>query len=251
MVYVALTFWLLVTVLTAWGVHQLWSGMIKARMLNMLLLPGTLAAQLGHVLGLLVTGATVTNTSLLKDDESAAPETTPNPKPRIPVIGPVIIGLLPLVACVTGIYFAAQALGGPMLRALGGSGAVRAQLPLSFTGFWQLLRDQISLVEAFTAALRSANYDNWQTWGFLYLLICLSIRLAPFPGMLRGSLGAIVVLGLGAAAASRLFDVGDPRVQAGWSVLNLPVATLLFLLVISLLVRGSVGLFQLLRAESN
>ena len=56
MIYFAVTFWLLVAVLTAWGVHQLWSGMLKPRTVNSILLPGTLVAQLGHVLGLLVTG---------------------------------------------------------------------------------------------------------------------------------------------------------------------------------------------------
>ena len=68
MVYAAFTFWLLVIVLTAWGVHRLWSGMVKPKVLNTVLLPGTLVAQIGHVLGLLVTGATVTNTTLYKKD---------------------------------------------------------------------------------------------------------------------------------------------------------------------------------------
>ena len=49
------------------------------------------------------------------------------------------------------------------------------------------------------------------------------------------------------AAIASLFDLADPRVQNGWAVLNLTVATLLFLLMASLLIRGSVGLFQLLR----
>ncbi|MBN1513099.1 MAG: hypothetical protein JXB13_13880, partial [Phycisphaerae bacterium] len=70
MLYVAMTFWLLVIVFLAWGVHQIWSGMVKPRTVNSILLPGTLVAQLGHVLGLLVTGATVSNTTLYKDDES-------------------------------------------------------------------------------------------------------------------------------------------------------------------------------------
>ena len=53
MLYAALTFWLLVVMFSAWGVHRLWSGLIKPRAVNFVLLPGTLVAQLGHVLGLL------------------------------------------------------------------------------------------------------------------------------------------------------------------------------------------------------
>src|SRR3989304_852994 len=98
MLYVAMTFWLLVCVLAAWGVHRLWCAIVPVRVLNALLLPGTLVALLGHILGLLVTGATVRTATLYKDG-SGDPETTTHPKPRIPVIGPAIIGMLPLLAC--------------------------------------------------------------------------------------------------------------------------------------------------------
>lgn len=249
MVYMALTFWLLVIVLTAWGVHRLWSGMIKAKILNTALLPGTLVAQLGHVLGLLVTGATVSNTTLYKDDESGEPETTPNPQPRIPIVGPVVIGLLPLLACAIGIYVVARQFGQPILVNMTAQ-KVLPTLPTNLPGFWQLLRDQITLVESIVGAVSAANFNQWQTWAFVYLLICFAIRIAPFPGYLRGSLGAILVLGIGAAAAASLFNVGDPVVQNAWAVLNLTVAALLFLLLLSLLVRGGVGLFQVLREQT-
>ena len=209
MVYAALTFWLLVVVLTAWGVHRLWSGLVKPKVFNMVLLPGALVAQVGHVLGLLVTGATISNTTLIKDDEEGAPEATPNPQPRIPVVGPVIIGMLPILACGTA----------------------------------------VTLVESFVGATTSVSLGGWRSWLFLYLLICLTVRIAPFPGYLRGSLGAIIVLGIGAAVVASLTDAADPRVQNGWNVLNLMVATLLFLLLTSLLIRGAVGLVKLLREE--
>ena len=249
MLYAALMFWLLVIVLTAWGVHQLWNGMIKPKVLNTILLPGTLVAQVGHVLGLLVTGATIRNTTLYKDDESRAPETTPDPQPRIPVVGPVVIGLLPMMACGTAIFFVARLLGGPVLVNVNTS-TVGPVLPTTLTGVWQLLRDQISLVESIVQATTAANFADWRTWLFLYLLICLTIRIAPFPGNLRGALGAILLLGFGAAAISSLFEVADPRIQNAWAVLNLTVATLLFLLLVSLLIRGGVGLVQTLRNDS-
>lgn len=248
MIYAAMTFWLLFTVLTAWGVHRLWSGMVKPRIFNAMLLPGTLVAQLGHVLGLLVTGATVTNTTLFKDDDSGDPETTPAPASRIPVIGPVIIGMLPLLACATGIYFVAEYLGGDILANLSFQ-TVGPSLPETTSAFWQFLRDQITLSESIVAAASAANFTQWSTWLFMYLLVCLAVRMAPFPGNLRGALGAIVVLGVGAALVASLFDFADPRVQKGWSVLNLTVAALLILLMASLVVRGGVGLVQIIRSD--
>ena len=112
-----------------------------------------------------------------------------------------------------------------------------------------MLRDLITLMESTVSAIGSADFHNWKTVVFLYLLLCLVVRMAPFPGNLRGALGAIVLLGIGGGAASSLFDIADPRVQSGWSVLNLTVAVLLILLFVSLLIRGLIGLVSVVRND--
>lgn len=246
MAYVAITFWLLVVVLTSWGVHELWRGLVKPKIFNVILLPGTLVAQVGHVLGLLVTGATVSNTTLIKDDEEGDPENTPNPQPRIPVIGPVIIGMLPILACGLAIFLVARYLGGPVLANMNTT-IVSGQLPTSMPAFWQLLRDLVTLVESFVGALAMADVTSWRVLLFAYLLICLTVRIAPFPGYLRGSLAAIVILGIVMAIVASLADVESLRVRAGWAILNLTVAMLISLLIVSLLIRGGVGLAKLLK----
>ncbi len=43
--YLSLTFWLLVIVLTAWGVHRILADLLKPKVLNTILLPGTLVAR--------------------------------------------------------------------------------------------------------------------------------------------------------------------------------------------------------------
>ena len=245
MLYITLTFWLLVAVLTAWGVHQLWSGLLKPRTVNSILLPGTRVAQLGHVLGLLVTGATVTNTTLYKDDDSGAPEMTKDPKPRIPVVGALIVGMLPLLSCAVAVFFVTRYLGGQIATQMS-SQALAEALPTTLAGFWQLLRDQITLVESAVAAAGGADWSRWEVWVFVYLVICLTVRMAPFPGTLRGSLGATIVLGLVAALIVSLADRAGSGLAAGWAVLSLSVATLLLLLLVSLVVRGAVGLAKVL-----
>ena len=249
MLYAAMTVWLLVIVLAAWGVHQLWSGLVKPRVVNMVLLPGTLVAQLGHVLGLLVTGGTVNDTTLYKDDETAAPEQTRDPKPRVPVIGPVVVGLLPILACATAIYFTARYLGEAVVPEMNRE-TVASALPSTLPGFWELLRNSITLAEITLAAAVQSDFANWHVWLFLYLLICLTVRMAPFRGNLRGSLGAILVLGLITFAVSRLATSTPDRIASGWAVLSLSVGTLLVLLLFSLLVRGGVGLFKLLAGNA-
>ena len=108
MEYAAMTFWLVVIVFTALGVHQLWSSLIQPRMVNMLLLPGTLVAQLGYILGLLITGGTVNNTTLIKDDDSGEPETGSEVKTRVPIVGTIVVALLPMIGCAAAIYAVAH-----------------------------------------------------------------------------------------------------------------------------------------------
>ena len=249
MLYAAMTFWLLIVVLAAWGVHQLWSGLIKPRMVNVVLLPGTLVAQLGHVLGLLVTGGSVQNTTLYKDDETGAPEQTQDPKPRVPFVGPVIVGMLPILACATAIYYAAHHLGGVVVQDMNRE-MVASVLPTTLPTFWELLRNSITLAETTLAAAVRSNLSDWHVWLFLYLLVCLTVRMAPFPGNLRGSLGAIILLGFLAFVVGMIATSTPESIRNGWPVLSLAVGTVLVLLLFSLLVRGGVGLYKLLAGNA-
>ena len=63
MLYAAMTFWLLVVIFAAWGTIRLYTGIVPPRIVNSVLLPGTFVAQAGRVLGQLVTGGTINDTS--------------------------------------------------------------------------------------------------------------------------------------------------------------------------------------------
>lgn len=247
MLYAALTFWLLTVVLIAWGVHRLWCGMAKPKVVNAVLLPGTLVAQAGRVFALLITGAPVRTASLYdleEGDESAGANQSDT---KIPVIGPVVVGLLPLLSCGAAIYFVADLLGQHVLANLK-THTVGPTLPTTVPGVWQFLRDQISLTESIVSAIAATDFTDWKTPVFLYLLTCMAVRIAPVGGNLRGVFGAILILGIGGATVGMLFDIGASRVASAWGILNLTVAMLLCLLMVSLIVRGIIGLTKMLRA---
>ncbi|GJM24593.1 MAG: hypothetical protein DHS20C16_10080 [Phycisphaerae bacterium] len=241
MLYLAAVFWMCVVVLSASGVYFLWTGMVKARIVNIVLLPGTLAAQLGHVLGMLVTGGTVEGTSLISDDESASPKQSASGKPRIPVVGPLIVGVLPLLTCAGGIVLSTLLLGGPSVNDLV-VGEVLRNVPVGVPAFWDLLHNLIDLMEQMLIVAGHAGGANWQVWLFMYLLVCLTVRMAPLPGNLRGALAAIATFGLIAFLAGLVFAPTRGLVERGWSMLSLTVITLMLLLVISALIRGAVAL---------
>ena len=248
-----MTCWLVVIVFSALAVHRIWTSLAPPKVVNAILLPGTLVAQLGHVVGLLVTGGTVTDTTLIKDDDSGEPQTGGDGKSRVPVIGPVVIAMLPMLACGVAIYVVSQYMGQDIRGRMSHEGIPRF-LPTTLPAFWQLLRDGVSLVEQLVEAIRGSDFRDWRTWAFLYLVVCLTVRMAPLPGTLRGAIGAIIVLGLAAALLGMLFTTkgtGPSALERAWPLITFSTATLLFLLLASLCVRGAVDLAKILFGQAK
>lgn len=254
MLYAALTFWLLVIMFTAWGVHHMWSTLVKPRVVNAVLLPGTLIAQLGHILGLLITGNAVQNTSLMSDDDSGAPQTDTPERPRVPIIGPILIGLLPLVACAACLHVAASYWGSAVFvprttenAAASATTLLPQALPTSLPAVWDMLRGTLSLSQYTLQSIMNADLTHWPTLLFLYLAICLTVRMAPFEGNRRGTIAAILLAGgVIAILANLLTPVREFLIQSSWPILGFSVGMLVFLLLVSLVVHAIVGLVGIL-----
>jgi len=250
MEYATLTFWLLVIVFTALGVHRLWSALVQPKVVNSILLPGTFVATVGHILGLLLTGGTVENTSLIKDDDSGEPQTGKNPKPKVPIVGAVVIALLPMVGCTLAIYASSRWFGPHILQAMTTEPQQPLWLPTSGPMFFDVLRQLLNLVERFVNVLWSSDLTDWKTLLFLYLAVCLTVRMAPPTGNLRGALGAIFVAGIFAFLIGKMTASTPETLALTWPLISFSVAVLLFLLIVSLLITGAVNLAKTLFAQS-
>lgn len=246
MEYASMTFWLFVIVLSALGVHRLWSSLVQPKVVNSLLLPGTLVAQVGHIVGLLITGGTVNNTSLIKDDDSGEPQTAPETQSRIPVVGSIVIALLPLVGCAAAIYWVSRYFGTPILASMEKLGPQRMAMPTNVAMVFDSLRGCITLAEQFMNVVQASDYQDWRTWLFLYLVVCLTVRMAPLTGNLRGSLGAILLTGGIAFLIAQVAQSSAGLLESAWPLVVFSTAVLLFLLLVSLLVKGLVLLAQTL-----
>ena len=114
-------------------------------------------------------------------------------------------------------------IGQDVLAAMGTSQASDA-LPTTLTAFWELLRGSVTLIEVVTAAVFSSDFNQWQTWLFIYLIVCLTVRMAPLPGTQRGAVGAILLLGLIAAVVSMITTAQEnpeQTIQSIWSIVSL------------------------------
>jgi hypothetical protein len=240
MLYAATTLWLLIAVFTAWSIHRSWCALVPPKVVNSLLLPGTLVDGVGHIVGLLLTGGTVNSTTLMRDDRSD--DEAPS---RIPVIGPIVVAMLPVIACGACIYLAARFLGSDLVARMSDT-TLPQTLPTTLGAFWDLLRHGITLVESLTYVVRTSDPRQGSFWFFGYLMVCLTVRVGPLPGTIRGATGAVLVLGPLATLIGTSTEVGRAALERGWPMLSFSMAVLFFLMLVTLIVRGGVGFVRLL-----
>lgn len=252
MIYAAFSLWLVAIVLMAWAVHELWSRIIKPKVVNVALLPGTLVAQLGRIVGLLVTGARITNTALMEDDEDGAPVTERRYEAKLPVFGPVVVGLLPLLATGMMTYVVLVGLGKPVVMAAYQAGnplpsdLVLREVPDDPSAFWDQLRNLITLAQGTLDAVLRAEMAPWRIAAFAYLMICMTVRMAPFAGNIRGHLGAIAATGIILALVGTLSPTPAQSIEHLWPLLSLTVGWLFLLLIISLIAHGAVAAVRMI-----
>ena len=247
--YAAITFWLSVIVFTALGVHRLWSALLGPKIVNAALLPGTLVATLGHVVGLLITGGTVENTTLITDSDSGEPQTGTESKPKVPIIGAIVVALFPMLGCAVAIYGVAAYLGSPVMNVMGAMAAdsgERLILPLNGALFFETLHQVIDLAHGLVEAVLASDLTDWRALLFLYLSVCLTVRMAPLADNIRGVLGAIFLTGLAAFLLAQLTSPATATLQTVWALARFAVAVLSFLLIASLVITGIVHLVKTL-----
>lgn len=246
MEYAALTFWMAVIVFTALGVHKIWSSLVQPKVVNSILLPGTLVAQLGYVLGLLITGGTVDNTALIKDDDSGEPQTGKDSKTQVPIVGTIVIALLPMVGCAVAIGVVSGYWGTGILAEMATSSDRKLGLPSSLPLFFSMLHGCIDLVQRLLNVLQRSNLSDWRTVLFLYLVVCLTVRMAPLTGNIRGALGALLIFGVLAFLLGQISPATTESLSGAWPLITFCVAVLLLLLMVSLIIKGGVGLIRIL-----
>lgn len=246
MLYAAAAFWILFAMLIAWAVDRIWGSMADPKTLRALLFPGTAIVQIGQLLGFLITGANVAKSSASGGKNGAGGKSGVfDWEPKMPIIGPIVVAFLPLVLLSLVICLVAVHLGTPVLTLLPAE-TVSADLPQTLSGFWEQVRGLVSLCEGTLEALRTAELEGWKRLLFAYLMACLTVRLAPLPGNLRGHLGAVAVAGTTAALAGTVAPPLPGLIQSAWPLLALAVGWLLILLLGSLLLRGMVSSARLI-----
>lgn len=254
MIYAAFTMYLLLMVFLGLGVYRLWSQMSRAAWLNWALLPGTVVSEMAYIFGCLITGGEVRHAKILPTRTGRGANADAEPKtdvtPKLRVLGPILASLLAIVACGGGILAVNALLGEDVMEKLGRggwfkSGALPQELPTSWAGFWDQIEGQVGLTRWSCETFLRLDWLNWRVPLFVYLALCLSVRLGPLRRDLRATLAAAVVIAVVIAGLGQVFGGLEGLMKDLWPLVTYVYATLLLVLLVTLLIRGSVALVHI------
>ena len=131
----------------------------------------------------------------------------------------------------------------------GGQGLLPREIPTSANAFWDQAVIHVHLLRAMGRTWLNVRWIDWRVPLFVYLTLCLSIRLAPVRRSLRATLAAIVATAA-IIALLGLWSKFDQLMLDLWPLVTYVWASLMLLLVLSLIVRGTVSLVQALAKDT-
>ena len=255
---IAFAFWLLLIVFTALGTHRLLEQFGKGRYVDWLLLPGVLVAEMAYVFGCLVTGAEVRSASLFPTGTGRTAMTQATP--RVKVAGPVTAALIAMAGCLAVILAVHGLLGEPIIKdfIVDQAGLVpkaetdlSGQLPTTAEEFWAFPGAQVKLVRKMYQTCLNANWLNWRVPLFVYLALCLSIRLGPARRPVRPTMGAALLAAVVLGIVQQGSEVWADRIEGLWLLLTYVWSSVLLVLLLVAMIRGGVYLVTVIRDDSE
>jgi len=256
LIYAAFTLWLLLIVFLGLGIHRLLSQMLRPAWINWALLPGTVVSEMAYIFGCLITGGEIRRAKIMptsRDSKSPGDsEPTTESAAKLKLIGPVVAALIAMVACAGAIVAASSLLGRPVMDEFSNAGeSLPKSLPTSWHLLWEQIGRQVRLLRQTCEALARLDWLDWRVPLFVYLGMCLAVRLAPVRRDLRATLAAAVVIAGVIAIVGRFSNRFGDLMRDIWPLLAYVYATVLLLLIAAMLVRGVALLLGVLTGKKG
>ncbi len=193
--YLILLIYIIVIMFIGFLVNLLTSKMMFGWVYRILVAPGVIIHEFSHAFGCIITGAHIQSINVFKRDGGELKHTGS----PIPIIGNVVISLMPIIVGIVVLYFLPNLLFAHSTNALGVLSILKDEVaPPQINRLDDLNNFQFSIfnfqspaVETFSfttgqAILQSFSTLNsqlsilsWQFWAFIYLIFNLAATMAP------------------------------------------------------------------------
>lgn len=228
MEFIATLLWFICVLGAAFVANKVWSGFL-GRAFWVAIAPGVVVHEFSHVVACWVARAEIVNVQFFGPDGGQVV----HKKPKLPVIGQIIISLAPLVGCSLALVLVGALLDSRVANAIGhvpGTLSLRASGLRHFaSGSW---RTAVSLMQA----VWHSGYKQWQTYAFLYAAVCFGIALRPSAKDFGNAAGGMILLAGLLAGADWIASVFERPRLVSEHVLGLLQSPLRYLVSILVLV---------------
>jgi hypothetical protein len=254
-----LTLWLFLILFAGAGVYKLLGRIGKPIWADWLLLPGTIVSEMAFIFGCLITGGEIRRAKLITTDHQLGPKMVKGSEsvPRLKIVGPIVSAMSAIIGCMAVLVLVHNLLDSPVISDFvghtlvppGPEAALPKDLPTSWDRFWGDITDQVLLLRRMGATLGQADWLNWRVLLFVYLTLCLSVRLAPVSRPMRPTLAAGIVVAALIALIGAVSETFSDLVHDVWPLLTYVWASLLMMLCLVLLVEGLARLIRVLQGK--
>jgi hypothetical protein len=245
------------------GVFALLAKLTKPVVVQCLLLPGSAVSELAYIVGCLITGE-VRRSRIMPDSKAGdGGQPATEAQSKMGFFGPLIASTFAIVACGAAILAVNHYMGKSVIdqfslksdSLLPPKGSFNEKAPSSAAAavnyFWKLVHSQVDLLKRFTDALGELKWKVWKVPLFVYLSLCLGVRLSVATRPVRPTLAAVVLIAGTIAVIGALWEKFSDLMNEVWPLLSYVWGLLLLTLVATLLLSGLVALIRALAGKSG
>ena len=179
----AVVLWLLVLIVVGYVVEWLCTKLFDGKGFHYLLAPGVIVHELSHVLGCFLVGAEVQKVNLFSEEGGSVE----HGKPKLPIVGQVIISLAPIAGCLVVLWGISLLFKSPPDPKWALPGSVFPE---------KLWDGVVGVGMTFWTTVTNTEFRNLRTLAFGYFLFTFALATAPSKADLKNAIAGIVALGL-------------------------------------------------------
>jgi hypothetical protein len=252
------------TIFLGMGVFALLAKLTKPVVVACLLLPGTIVSELAYIFGCLITGGEIRRSKIMPDSKASdGGQPTTEAQSKLGFFGPLIASTFAIVACGAAIVTVNHYMGKSVVHQfaiqsdgmLPPKGSFNEKAPSTAAAavnyFWKLVHSQVDLLKRSTDVLSELKWKDWKVPLFVYLSLCLGVRLSVATRPVRPTLAAVVLIAGGIAITGALWKKFSDLMNDVWPLLSYVWGLLLLALVATLLLSGLAALFKALAGKSG
>ncbi len=228
----------------SFSIKKLWSKYLKSKVLNAFLFPGTAVHDLSHALLCLVTGTTIKDLNIFKQENGGLQYD----KPKVPILFDFFIATAPIFGCASVIVLISLVLGNPIRV----DETLSKEVTFSTKAVFDYAKDFLDIIWLTLNEFWDHGFRTISSTIFIIASIIFTVSMAPHKGDIKYIVPGFIIIGsilfgLELIGISLLDNKWwDNTLDRSWIITTYIISILLTVLFISSIIVGIIKAFKLI-----